>query len=216
MPGPGQRIGLLGGSFNPAHRGHLDISREALRRLRLDRVWWLVSPQNPLKPKGQTAPLERRLAGARALADDPRIVVTPVEAALGAVYTADTLAALAARFPRVRFVWLMGADNLIQIAAWKDWQEIFNTLPVAVFDRPSYSLEALAAKAARRFARHRRPESWARHLAGERPPAWVFIHQRLNPQSSTGIRAAARTRGRPPRDRAPGRRRTIGNGENTP
>jgi nicotinate-nucleotide adenylyltransferase len=189
LPGPGRRIGLLGGSFNPAHRGHLEISRAALERLGLDQVWWLVSPQNPLKSERGMAPLGQRLTGARRLARDPRIRASALEGALGTVYTADTVTALARSFPRCRFVWLMGADNLVQISRWKDWEIIFRTLPVAVFDRPSYSLGALAATAARRFAGHRLPEAAARGLAERTPPAWVFVHQRLNPQSSTRIRA---------------------------
>ena len=200
LPAPGQRIGLLGGSFNPAHRGHLEISRAALDRLGLDRVWWLVSPQNPLKTTHDMAPMEQRLASARALARDPRILALALESALGTVYTADTVTALVERFPRARFVWLMGADNLIQVSDWKNWETIFRTVAVAVFDRPSYSLGALAATAARRFARRRLPESAARTLAERAPPAWVFVHQRLNPQSSTGIRAAGRGRARAKRD----------------
>jgi nicotinate-nucleotide adenylyltransferase len=189
LPGPGQRVGLLGGSFNPAHRGHLEISRAALERLGLDRVWWLVSPQNPLKSVLDMAPFDQRLTGARDLAKDPRIQAAALEDALGTVYTADTVTALARRFPRCRFVWLMGADNLVQISQWKDWETIFRTLPVAVFDRPSYSLKALTATAARRFAGQRLPEEEANGLAERTPPAWVFIHQRLNSQSSTRIRA---------------------------
>ncbi len=197
LPAPGRRIGLLGGSFNPAHRGHLELSRTALERLGLDQVWWLVSPQNPLKPERGMAPLGQRLTGARRLARGPRIRASALERALGTVYSADTVTALARRLPRCHFVWLMGADNLIQISAWKDWETIFRTLPVAVFDRPSYSLRALAATAARRFAGQRLPEAAARGLAERAPPAWVFIHQRLNPQSSTRIRAgrANRVRG---------------------
>ncbi len=188
-PGAGRRIGLLGGSFNPAHRGHLEISRTALKRLGLDQVWWLVSPQNPLKSARGMAPLNQRLAGARRLARGPQLRASALESALGTVYSADTVTALARRFPRCRFVWLMGADNLVQISTWKDWETIFRTLPVAVFDRPSYSLRALAATAARRFAGQRLPEAAARGLAERTPPAWVFIHQRLHPQSSTRIRA---------------------------
>ena len=146
------------------------------------------------------APLEQRLASARALARDPRILALALESALGTVYTADTVTALVERFPRARFVWLMGADNLIQVSDWKNWETIFRTVAVAVFDRPSYSLRALAATAARRFARRRLPESAARTLAERAPPAWVFVHQRLNPQSSTGIRAAGRGRARAKRD----------------
>jgi nicotinate-nucleotide adenylyltransferase len=189
LPPPGARIGLLGGSFNPAHEGHREISREALRRLGLDRVWWLVSPQNPLKSSAGMAPLADRLASARRVADDRRILVTGLEAELGSAYTADTLKALIRLLPRVRFVWLMGADNLIQVHKWQDWPQIFNTLPVAVFDRPSYSLRALSGKAARTFARQRLKESSARRLAEAEPPAWAFIRCRLNPQSATEIRA---------------------------
>lgn len=169
---------------------------EALRRLRLHAVWWLVSPQNPLKSTTETAPFAARLAQARTLAADPRIVVTELEAALGTRYTADTLGQILTRFPRTRFIWLMGADNMIQVHRWKDWREIFNSLPVAIFDRPSYSLGALSAKAARRFASQRLPEARAGRLAEETPPAWVFIHHRVNTASSTGIRAARRA-GRP-------------------
>ena len=189
LPPPGARIGLLGGSFNPAHSGHREISREALRRLGLDRVWWLVSPQNPLKSPEEMAPLDGRLAAARTVAGDPRILVTGLETRLGSAYTADTLATLTDLLPRVNFVWLMGADNLIQVHQWQDWQKIFNTLPVAVFDRPSYSSRALSGKAAHAFARFRLDEKSARHLAEARPPAWAFIRCRLNPQSATEIRA---------------------------
>lgn len=155
-------------------------------------MWWLVSPQNPLKTTADTAPIEARLAQARTVAADPRIVVTPLEVTLATRYTADTLGKLLARFPRTKFVWLMGADNMAQVHRWKDWQEIFNSLPVAIFDRPSYSLRALSAKAARRFADHRLPETRAGRLAEETPPAWVFIRHRVNAASSTGIRAARR------------------------
>ncbi len=191
VPPAGARIGLLGGSFNPAHEGHLEISQEALKRLGLDRVWWLVSPQNPLKPRHGMAPMAERLASARALAQDPRILPTGLEAGLGTSYTADTLRALAGLLPRVRFVWLMGADNLIQVHHWQDWQQIFNTVAVAVFDRPSYAFRALSGRAALSFARYRLHEGSARRLAEERPPAWVFIRCRLNPQSATDIRAAS-------------------------
>lgn len=202
LPGAGQRIGLLGGSFNPAHAGHRTISTTALRRLRLDAVWWLVAPQNPLKAKAGTAPLHDRVAAAQAIARHPRIVVSALEETLGTAYTADTVAALARRFPRVRFVWLMGADNLLQVSRWQRWEQIFATAAVAVFDRPTYSLRALAAPAARRFARQRMDEHQAGRLAARAPPAWVFIRHRLNAQSSTRIRAAERDR--PRRTRRPG------------
>ena len=191
VPPAGARIGLLGGSFNPAHDGHLEISQEALRRLGLDRVWWLVSPQNPLKSRDGMAPMAERLAAARSVAAERRIVVTGLEAVLGTAYTADTLQALARLLPRVRFVWLMGADNLIQVHHWQDWQQIFNTVAVAVFDRPSYAFKALSGRAALSFARYRLDEGSARRLAEERAPAWVFMRCRLNPQSATDIRAAS-------------------------
>jgi nicotinate-nucleotide adenylyltransferase len=189
LPPPGARIGLLGGSFNPAHDGHREISRAALARLGLDRVWWLVSPQNPLKSATDMASQAERLASAWEMADDPRILPTGLESRLGSAYTADTLTSLTRLLPRVHFVWLMGADNLNQVHLWQDWPQIFNTLPVAVFDRPSYSFRALSSKAARAFARFRLKETSARRLAEARPPAWAFIRCRLNSQSATAIRA---------------------------
>ena len=166
------------------------MSRTALRRLGLDQVWWLVSPQNPLKPISGMASLEQRLHSARTLAKDPRIRVTSLEDELRTQYTADTLGALRRRFPHTRFVWLMGADNLADISRWDRWPQIFNAMPVAVLARPSYSVKALAMKAARRFGRFRLPERAARKLAEHRPPAWVFVAGRLNPLSATAIRRA--------------------------
>ncbi len=189
---PGRRIGLLGGSFNPAHEGHLHISREALKRLRLDEVWWLVAPQNPLKPKAGMAELAQRVAAAKEVADDKRIKVTDIESKLGTRYTIDTLRVLKHRFPSARFVWLMGADNLAQISRWHDWQEIFATLPIAVFDRPAYSLRALSGQAARRFTAQRIAAEQAFTLASHTLPAWSFIRSRLNPASATAIRAGQR------------------------
>jgi nicotinate (nicotinamide) nucleotide adenylyltransferase/ribosome silencing factor RsfS/YbeB/iojap len=186
----GRRIGLLGGSFNPAHGGHLHISRLALQRLGLDEIWWLVSPQNPLKPVAGMAPFAERLAQAREIAaGERRITVSSVEAKLGSTYTADTLKALRRRFPRARFVWLMGGDNLAQFPYWKRWQEIFRTVPIAVFARPGLSLKALAGRAAQRFARARLPVAAAHRLALSTPPAWVFFHTPLDPRSATRIRA---------------------------
>ncbi|MCW8836727.1 MAG: nicotinate-nucleotide adenylyltransferase [Rhodospirillales bacterium] len=185
----GQRIGLLGGSFNPAHDGHLHISREALKRLDLDRVWWMVSPQNPLKPVRGMAPFAQRMANARHQARDRRILVTDIESRLGTRYTADTLAALTARYPSVRFVWIMGADNLADVHRWDRWDRIFGTVAIAIFDRPTYSLKALSAKAARRFAKARLPESKAKALTKQKPPGWVFLHCPRHPESATRIRA---------------------------
>jgi nicotinate-nucleotide adenylyltransferase len=186
------RVGLLGGSFNPAHEGHRQISLTALHRLGLDEVWWLVSPQNPLKPEAGMAPLAERMAAARAVARDPRIRVTDIETRLGTRFTADTLEKLTRRYPGHGFVWLMGADNLLQIHKWRDWQRIFHLLPVAVLARPSYSLKALSAPAAQRFLRSRWPERLGRRLVQAEPPAWLLIHGPLNPASATAIRAARR------------------------
>lgn len=187
--GTGLRIGLLGGSFNPAHGGHRHISLMAMRRLRLDAVWWLVSPQNPLKSADGMAPLDRRVTMARRVVRHPRIIVTAVETELGTQFTADTLFELRLRFPGLRFVWLMGADNLIQIDQWDRWPQIFNLLPVAVFARPAYSIRALSGRAAYRFDRFRIPEVSAARLWDREPPRWVFLHTRLDPLSATRIRA---------------------------
>ncbi len=185
------RIGLLGGSFNPAHGGHRHLSMEAIRHLGLDGVWWLVSPQNPLKKTDGMAPLAERMASARHVARHPKLMVTDLETRLGTVYTADTLRKLTRLFPHVRFVWLMGADNLIQISRWERWNEIFKAVPIAVFARPSYCLRALASVAAHRFDRFRIKERRAGQLADTNAPRWVFLHTRLHPASATRIRAAA-------------------------
>jgi nicotinate-nucleotide adenylyltransferase len=182
-------VGLLGGSFNPAHRGHLHISLEALRRLDLDEVWWLVAPQNPLKPVTGMKPLAERLATARAFLRHPRIKAVDLESGLGTRFTADTLARLTQRFPRSRFVWLMGADNLVQIPRWARWQDIFRLVPVAVFARPPYCLKAMAGLAAQRFRRFLVPARAVRDLATRTPPAWAFIPSRLDPSSATALRA---------------------------
>lgn len=186
---PGQRIGLLGGSFNPAHRGHLHVSRVALAQLALDRVWWLVSPQNPLKASADMASLAVRLEGARAVARDPRLRVFALESQLGTRFTIDTVRALKRRYPHVRFVWLMGADNLASFHRWRDWRGIMAALPVAVVARPGSSFAALSSPAARRFAGARIAPSRARGLAGRAPPAWTLLLARLDPTSSTALRA---------------------------
>lgn len=186
--GGGLRVGLLGGSFNPAHDGHRYVSLNALRELGLDQVWWLVSPQNPLKPVAGMAPLAARLAQARRVADHPRIRVNAVEARLGTRYTVDTLARLQRLYPH-RFVWLLGADNLVQLPRWRRWREIMAAVPVAVFERAPYSYAALAGKAAACFARARVGEGEVHGLAAMPPPAWAFIRLRAHPASSTAIRA---------------------------
>lgn len=183
------RVGLLGGSFNPAHAGHRHIAELGLKLLRLDEIWLLVSPQNPLKPVAGMAPLAQRLESARAIArGNPRLRAAALETALGTRYTADTLAALKTRFPRTRFLWLMGADNLAQMARWARWPRIFRSVPVAILARGPYSARTLSTKAARRFDRFRASPGRARRLIGSRPPAWVFLHIRRHPASSTAIR----------------------------
>ena len=187
------RVGLLGGSFNPAHAGHRHIAELALKRLGLDEVWLLVSPQNPLKPAAGMAPLPQRLASAYAMAaGNPRLRVSALETQLGTTYTVDTLERLRIRFARCRFVWLMGADNLAQIGRWARWERIFAAVPVAVFARGPYSARMLAAKAARRFDHCRGGANGARSLCGQTPPAWVFLHIKRHPASSTAIRSLTR------------------------
>ncbi len=172
-----------------------------MKHLDLDEIWWLVSPQNPLKPVAGMAPLDERLAQAALVAQHSHIRVTDIEASLGSRYTADTLAALKKRFPATRFVWLMGADNLRQIDRWESWTRIFKIAPIAVFARPAYSLPALGSLAARRFARYRMFPGSARRLASAPPPAWVFFATRLDPMSATAIRVRRRRSVFAPRSR---------------
>jgi len=186
---PGQTVGLLGGSFDPAHAGHAHVTREALKRFGLDAVWWLVSPGNPLKARGP-APLEARIAEAQAVIDHPRVTVTGIEARLGTRYTAETLEQLHRLYPRVRFTWLMGADNLAQFHKWDRWQDIMGLVPVGVFARPGQRLSARMSKAAERFSRARLPAGAARFLPYAEPPAWCFINIPMRDESSTAIRAA--------------------------
>lgn len=183
-------MGLLGGSFNPAHAGHAHVARLALRRLRLGQVWLMVSPGNPLKPRGGMAPLAERLAGAAAIGDGRRIVATAIEAAMGTRYSIDTMRELRRRFPRVRFVWIMGADLLTQLPRWRRWRDIVRDLPFAVQPRPGYTARALAGQAARRLHHGRRPAHEAPILARARS-GWVMLTARQNATSATAIRAAA-------------------------
>jgi len=182
----GMRIGLLGGSFNPAHEGHLYASELALKQLHLDYVWWLVSKQNPLKPSEGMAGLQKRLAFAREFANRPRVIVSDIESALGTRYTADTIAALQQHFPKVHFVWLMGSDNLVQIPRWKRWRSIFRIVPVAVIARQGSVLKARTGVAARTFAGAFRPPG--RAFAQAQPPAWTMLDGSRNPQSATALR----------------------------
>ncbi|MDH3666431.1 MAG: nicotinate-nucleotide adenylyltransferase [Paracoccaceae bacterium] len=185
---PGQRIGLLGGSFDPPHEGHLHISHWALRALGLDRVWWLVSPGNPLKPRGP-APVEQRLAACRAFIDHPRIAVTDIERHLVTRFTADTLARLAPRYPGVHFVWLMGADNLAGFHRWHQWDWIMTHFPIGVLARPGEQVRAGLSPAARRFAGLRLPQGAAPLLGAGGRVGWVLLTGRMSAASSTEIRA---------------------------
>ncbi len=185
------RVGLFGGSFNPAHEGHLHVSLQAIKRLGLDELWWLVSPQNPLKPRRGMAPFEERLASARRLARHPAIRVSDCELRYQSQYSADTIARLRHHHPRHRFIWIMGADNLPDFVRWRRWQDIFQSLPIAIFDRRTYAQSASASKPLQRFVRHRLPERAARMLALHRPPVWTFFHGRLHGASASAIRADA-------------------------
>jgi nicotinate-nucleotide adenylyltransferase len=188
---PGMTIGLLGGSFNPPHAGHMHISEVALKRLGLDRLWWLVTPGNPLKTKGDTASFTRRLVQAQKLARHPRIDVTGFEASLGSAYTADMIGFLTRRYPGTRFIWVMGADNLVTFHHWRDWREILGLVPVAVIDRPGYRYAARAGIAAQCFAGAYVDESDANGLYRYQPPAWTFLSAPLSGLSSSGLRANA-------------------------
>jgi nicotinate-nucleotide adenylyltransferase len=184
------RIGLLGGSFNPAHHGHRRVSLDALDALGLDEVWWLVSPGNPLKDKKSMAPLPARFASARRAARRAPIRVTAIERALGTLYTVDTLAALVRRFPRRRFIWLMGADNLAQFHLWRDWRKIAALVPIAVVGRPGYDARALKAPAMGWLRRFVRSAAMARNWTEWRTPALVLLQLPPDPTSATAIRAA--------------------------
>ena len=186
------KVGLFGGSFNPAHDGHAHVAETAMRRLDLDRVVWLVSPQNPLKSSHQMAPLEERMASAREVARvvGPRMMVSDVETRIGTQWTVDTLRALVARHKGVQFVWLMGSDNLAGFHRWRGWTDIMRQMPVAVIARPGSLLDSRSAPAAIRFGRYRIPSSQAGLLPSLQAPAWTYITAPLNPRSSTAIRAS--------------------------
>lgn len=185
----GMRIGLFGGSFNPPHTGHVLVAHTALKRLRLDAVWWLVTPGNPLKSRAGLPPLEARMAACRALiGPDPRIVVSGMEAQIGTAYTEQTVRFLTKRCPGVNFIWLMGADNLASFHRWQKWRSIASMVPMAVVDRPGATLRAVSSPAARAFAKARVPERDASALAGRAAPAWVFLHGKRVALSSTLLR----------------------------
>ena len=186
MARAGMVIGLLGGSFDPAHEGHVHITREAMKRMGLDRVWWLVSPGNPLKARGP-APLADRMAHARTVMRDPRVVVSDLEARLGTRFTAETLAALKSLYPGVRFVWLMGADNLVQFHRWERWEDILRMVPVGVLARPGWGVRARMSKAARIYSGDLVDRGEV--LRSKRAPAWCFVNLPMDGSSSTAIRA---------------------------
>lgn len=182
----GMVVGLLGGSFDPAHEGHVHITREALKRMGLDQVWWLVTPGNPLKAR-QPAALKDRLARAREVMRDPRVKITALEEKLGTRATADTIERLKALYPGVTFVWLMGADNLVQFHRWGRWRDILRSVAVGVLARPGSGVAARTSVAARAFRVHQ--VDWGENLRGRRPPVWAFVNLPMNDASSTEIRA---------------------------
>lgn len=184
-------IGLLGGSFDPAHEGHAHITREALKRFGLDRIWWMVSPGNPLKAHGP-APLAQRMERARQVMQHPRVDITDVEVQLGTRFTAQTIAALRARSPGVRFVWLMGADNLAQLHHWQDWQQIVETVPIGVMARPGQRISARMSRAAALYAKYRIPARQSQLLGHADAPAWCFVNVPMMNVSSSAIRAAGK------------------------
>jgi len=189
---PGMRIGLLGGSFNPPHEGHRHIAETALRRLGLDQVWLVVTPGNPIKERGDLAALSERLSATQRMMKHPRIRVTGFEATLPTAYTARTLDFLRRRFPGVRFVWIMGGDNLASFHRWQEWRGIMRCLPIAVLDRSGFRFRAMASPAALAFARARIDEAQAGALAGLHPPAWTYVTIPLADISSTQLRSQRR------------------------
>jgi nicotinate-nucleotide adenylyltransferase len=192
---PGQTIGLLGGSFNPPHEGHRLISQLALHRLRLDRLWWLATPGNPLKPSANLAEMRARIEAAQRLTRDPRIAVTGFEAEIGSRYTYETIVWLKRRAPGAHFVWIMGADNLSQFHRWRHWRAIADLVPILVVDRPGSTVRSLASRAGVVLSRYRRPESEGARFARLRPPAFMFLHGPRSSLSSTALRQAAFPRG---------------------
>lgn len=186
---PGQRIGIMGGTFNPAHGGHGIVADTAVKRLQLDQLWIVVTPGNPLKANGGLPPLADRMRDARKFAKQPRMKVTGFEAELGTPYTAAMLAFLKRRYPGVHFVWVMGADNLASFDRWQHWQSIAAAFPIAVVDRPGWRLKALSARAGAALSGRRVPEKLAAGLALMGPPAWTLLTTRLSDLSSTKLRA---------------------------
>jgi nicotinate-nucleotide adenylyltransferase len=192
---PGMRIGLFGGTFDPPHKAHLGASLLAMKKLQLDRVWWLVTPGNPLKNTKHLRPLETRMAEARELARHPRIDITGLEAVINTRYTYDTLKFLVRRCPGVRFVWVMGADNLRSFSRWQNWRGIASLMPFAIIDRMGSSLYATGSRASQALSRYRLPERFASTLAERKTPAWLYLHGLKSPLSSTALRALRKEAG---------------------
>lgn len=188
----GMAVGLFGGSFNPPHAGHALVAETAIRKLRLDQLWWMITPGNPLKDSGSLAPLAERIAMSEKCVSDPRIRVTAFEARYRIRYTADTIRLVKSRHPGVFFVWIMGADSLRDFHRWERWREIAESVPIAVFDRPGSTLSFLSSTMAKAFSHARIGEAEATRLARVSPPAWTFIHGPRSSLSSTALREAAR------------------------
>ena len=184
----GQRVGLFGGSFNPVHAGHVAVMRAALARLALDRLWVLVTPGNPLKKRAGLPDVATRAAGLRSMIADPRIIISDIEARAGLRYSCDTVSYLTQHCPHVRFVWVMGADNLAHFHRWQNWERMAATVPLAIIDRPGASFAPLSSRAAQALRAWRRRERDAGQLAFMASPAWVFLHARRMPHSSTMLR----------------------------
>jgi nicotinate-nucleotide adenylyltransferase len=189
---PGMTIGLYGGSFNPPHDGHRHVALTGLKRLELDKIWCLVTPGNPLKNNSSLPSLEERLEQTASMMDHPSIAITGLEQQLGSSYSAKTILWLTRKYPQNRFVWLMGADNLANFHHWRQWKHIFATLPIAIIDRPGYSLSPLSSKAAQVYQRWRLPEKEAKGLSANRSPSWVFLHGPRSHLSSTLLRETRR------------------------
>jgi nicotinate-nucleotide adenylyltransferase len=185
---PGLRIGLFGGSFNPPHAGHRLVTLTALKRLKLDRIWWIVTPGNPLKDTAKLAPLTARMQACRALMPEPRVDITDFEAGIGTRYTLDSLRYLKRRCAGVRFVWIMGADNLCQFHRWQGWREIAALMPIAIIDRPGATLKSMASPAAQALHKRRAREQTSAILAQQKAPRWLMLHGPRSPLSSTALR----------------------------
>lgn len=185
---PKQKIGILGGSFNPAHEGHLSISKIALQRLNLDEVWWIISPRNPLKKYDILYDFEERVSSAEKVIDTNHISISKLEKDAQIKYTIGTVEYLNTRYFGTKFIWIMGADNLKDFHRWREWDKLALTVPIAIIDRPSSSLDVTSSLFANKYRKYRVDEADAQNLADKKKPAWVFLHSKLNDQSSSQLR----------------------------